>query len=429
VLLDTCISPNFFGLYKLILLNTLTEYWLRGGRGSTKSSFISIILILAIIKEPDANVIVFRRFDNEVRDSVFGQLKWAINKLQVDHLFKFYVSPFKIIYEPTGQMIIFKGADNPKKIKSINLGTGYIKYAWFEECDQFGGMEEIRNILQSIFRGTTKRQVAFYSYNPPKSARSWVNAETRVYKPGRTVHFSDYRDVPREWLGDTFIANALHLKETNEEAYDHEYLGLETGTGLEVFNNITIRPITDKEISYFDRIGQGLDFGFTADPLAFEQAQVDLKKKQVYIFFEISGIGIKNRAFTEMLSEEQKAEVTMADKAEPKSIAEMHDDYDMNIIAAEKYPGSVEHGIKYMQDLEEIIIDPVRCPRAAKEFTNYALNVTRYGEVITKYPDKDNHTIDAMRYLLSLQIIANKVEKRKSKFKVRNIPTVSRWGK
>jgi len=429
VALSTCISPNFFELYKLILLNKLTEYWLRGGRGSTKSSFISIILILAIIKEPDANVIVFRRFDNEVRDSVFGQLKWAINKLQVDHLFKFYVSPFKIIYEPTGQMIIFKGADNPKKIKSINLGTGYIKYAWFEECDQFGGMEEIRNILQSIFRGTTKRQIAFYSYNPPKSARSWVNAETRLAKKGRTVHFSDYREVPPEWLGDTFIENALHLKGVNEEAYNHEYLGLETGTGLEVFSNVTLRPITDKEISYFDRIGQGLDFGYASDPLAFEQAQVDLKKKKIYLFDEISGVGIKNNVFAGKLSPEQLAEVTMADKAEPKSIDELHDDYGMNIFGAEKPPGSVEHGIKYMQDLEEIIIDPVRCPRAATEFVNYALNVTRYGDVISKYPDKDNHTIDAMRYLLSLQIIAAKVEKRKNKWKVRNIPTVSRWGK
>jgi PBSX family phage terminase large subunit len=331
------------------------------------------------------------------------------------------------VYEPTGQMIIFKGADNPKKIKSINLGTGYIKYAWFEEVDQFGGMEEIRNILQSIFRGTTKRQVAFYSYNPPKSARSWVNAETRVYKEGRRVHFSDYRDVPKHWLGSTFIDNALHLKSINEEAYNHEYLGLETGTGLEVFNNVTIRPITDKEISYFDRIGQGLDFGYTNDPLAFEQAQVDIKKKRVYIFFEISGVKIKNRVFAERLSDDQKAELTMADMANPKDIDDLHDEYNMNIIGAEKYPGSVDHGTKYLADLEEIIIDPVRCPRAATEFVNYALNVDRQGKPISKYPDKDNHTIDAMRYLLSLQIIAAKIEKRKNKFKVRNIPTISRW--
>ena len=429
VALSTCISPNFFELYKLILLNKLTEYWLRGGRGSTKSSFISIILILAIIKEPDANVIVFRRFDNEVRDSVFGQLKWAINKLQVGHLFKFYVSPFKIIYEPTGQMIIFKGADNPKKIKSINLGTGYIKYAWFEECDQFGGMGEIRNILQSIFRGTNKKQIAFYSYNPPKSARSWVNAETRVFKQGRKVHFSDYRDVPPEWLGETFIENALHLKDINEEAYNHEYLGLETGTGLEVFSNVTLRPISDKEMECFDNISQGLDFGYTSDPLCFEQMHIDNTRKKIYIFFEISGVGIKNSKFASMLTEDQRTTLTLADKASPKDIDELREDYNLNIIGADKPPGSRDYGTKWLQDLEEIIIDPIRCPLAAQEFVNYALQVTRYGEVISKYPDKADHSIDCTRYSCSLSIIQARVEKRKNKWKVRNIPTVSRWGK
>ena len=170
--LSEAIAPSFYSVHKTLKEGKNTEYWLRGGRGSCKSSFSSIELILAVMQEPDANVVVFRRFENEIRDSVFGQLRWAANKLGVAHLFKFNVSPFKITYVPTGQVIMFKGADNPQKIKSINLGTGYIKYAWFEEVDQFAGMEEIRNILQSIFRGTTKKQIAFYSYNPPKSSRS-----------------------------------------------------------------------------------------------------------------------------------------------------------------------------------------------------------------------------------------------------------------
>lgn len=425
--ISKCISPNFFDVHKELRANVKTEYWLRGGRGSTKSSFTSVELILAIIKDKEANAVVFRRFENEIRDSVFGQLKWAVNKLGVEAHFKFYVSPFKIVYEPTGQVIIFKGADNPQKIKSINLGTGYIKYAWFEEVDQFSGMEEIRNILQSIFRGTTKKQIAFYSYNPPKSARSWVNAETKILKKNRLVHYSDYRDVPKDWLGETFIANAEHLKEINEEAYNHEYLGLETGTGLEVFNNVTLRPITDKEIAEFDHVYQGMDFGYAADPLAFEQFHFDNKKKRLYMFFEISGIGIKNSQFANLLSPEQLAEVTLADKAEPKSIDELRDDYRMNIIGAEKAPGSVEHGIKYLQDLEEIIIDPNRAPLAAAEFVNYALDVNRYGDVISKYPDKDNHSIDALRYGCSLQIRDAKVNKRKNKFKIRAIPTVNRW--
>jgi PBSX family phage terminase large subunit len=425
--LKECISPAFYDTHKELKSKEVTELWLRGGRGSTKSSFISIECILDIIKDPESNGVVFRRFENEIRDSVFGQLQWAAHKLGVDHLFKFQVSPFKVIYQPTGQVILFKGADNPKKIKSIKLPTGYMKFAWFEEVDQFSGMEEIRNILQSIFRGTTKHQIAYYSYNPPKSARSWVNEESKVPKKGRSVHYSDYRSVPPEWLGETFIANAEHLKETNEDAYNHEYLGLETGTGLEVFNNVTVRPITDKEIQYFDHRYQGIDFGYAADPLWFGESHFDAKKRRLYIFFEISGVLMKNSQFAGKLSPDQLAEVTMADAAEPKSIDELRDDHNMNIYPAQKTPGSVEHGIKWLQDLEEIIIDPLRCPLAAKEYVNYALDVNRFGDVISKYPDKDNHSIDGTRYMMSLQIKQAKLEKRKNKFKVRMIPTISRW--
>lgn len=427
VSLKDCIAPNFYDLHKTLKKDSQSECWLRGGRGSCKSSFLSIEIVLAILRDPEANAVIFRRFENEIRDTVFGQMQWAINKLGVDHLFRSYTSPFKLLYEPTGQVILFKGADNPKKLKSTKLAKGYLKIGWWEEVDQFAGMEEIRNIQQSVFRGTTKKQIAFFSYNPPKSARSWVNAETKITKPGRIVHYSTYLEVPPQWLGKTFLDNAAHLKEVNEEAYNHEYLGQETGTGLEVFNNVTLRPITDKEISYFDSRSQGLDFGYAADPLCFEEGHFDAKKKRLYLFFEISGTGIKNATFASMLSEMQRLEVTMADSSEPKSIDELRDEHRVNVVPAEKAPGSVEHGIKYLQDLEEIIIDPVRCPLASREFINYALLTDRWGETISKYPDQDNHSIDACRYLLSMQITQAKIERKKGKFKTQRVPTISRW--
>lgn len=427
VSLKDCIAPSFYDLHKELKKDYITELWCKGGRGSTKSSFDSVEAVLMILNDPQAHGVCFRRFENEVRDSVFAQLEWATYKLGVNHLFKFITSPFKITYLKTGQVILFKGADNPKKVKSIKIPFGYIKWCWFEEVAQFGGMTEIRNIMQSIFRGTTKHQIAMFSYNPPKTARSWVNVESKIHKPGRVVHTSDYRDVPKDWLGEKFLADAEHLKLVNEAAYRHEYLGEETGTDLEVFNNVTLRTITDKEISYFDHRSQGLDFGYAADPLWFGEGHFDNKKKILYLFFEIAGIGIKNSKLAASLSAEQLAEVTMADSAEPKSIAELRDDYGMNVFPVEKAPGSVDHGIKYLQDLEEIIIDPVRCPLAATEFINYALNVDRYGETINKYPDKDNHSIDGARYLLSLNIKQYKIEKRKNKFKIRPIPILSRW--
>ena len=428
VKLTECIAPSFYGLHKQFKKGEDNEYWLRGGRGSTKSSFTSIEIILGMMQDGEANAVAFRRFENEVRDSVFGQLQWAIAKLGVDHLWRAYVSPFKLMYEPTGQVIVFKGADNPKKIKSIKLKKGYLKYAWFEEVDQFAGMAEIRNMQQSILRGTNKRQVSVFSYNPPKSSRSWANAESKLHKPGRIVHYSDYRTVPPDWLGEVFLVNAEHLQKTDKDAYDHEYLGKETGTGLEVFTNVTLRPISSKEISYFDHRNQGLDFGYTVDPTCFEEGHFDAKKKRLYLFSEIQGIRITNAQLAARMTSDQRAEVTMTDPAEPKSIDELRDEHKVNVVGADKAPGSVDFGIKYLQDLEEIIIDASRCPLAAHEFINYALDVNRQGETISKYPDKDNHSIDAVRYMMSKHILDARKERRKSKFKTnRLLPVLNRW--
>lgn len=398
--LTDAIAPSFYGLHHEIKENKYTEYWLKGGRGSTKSTFISIEILLGIINDPDANAVVFRRHDIQLRETVYGQFEWSANKLGIAHHFKFQVSPMQIIYVPTGQKIVFKGADDPSRIKSINLGRGYIKYAWFEEIDQFGGMSEIRNILQSLFRGGNKTRNSFYSFNPPKSARSWVNREVKLSKPGRRVHHSTYLTVPKEWLGEIFIAEAEHLKKTNENAYRHEYLGEEVGTGLEVFTNVTLRKITDAEIAIFDSFRQGLDFGFAIDPLAFERLHFQRGKRRLIFVDEISGINLFNRDFYENLAQKgYENESTAADSAEPKSIAELKD-MGMNIYGARKGPGSVEHGIKFLQGLDEIIIDPERNPLAAKEFINYSLEVNRQGDVISRFPDADNHTIDATRYAL-----------------------------
>lgn len=391
VKLDELISPNFYSLHQEIKSNNYDEIWLKGGRGSTKSSFISIELILMLLKDKDFNAIVMRRYSNELRDTVFGQLEWAILKMELGNLFKFQYAPMQIIYIPTGQKILFKGADNPSKLKSINIGKGHIMAVWMEEVAYFSGMDSIRNIVQSLFRGEEKKRISFYSYNPPKSSRSWVNQEVTIPKLNRLVHHSDYENVPRAWLGERFLADAAHLRKTNENAYKHEYLGEEVGTGLEVFNNVHLREITDKEINQFGQIRQGVDWGYAVDPLCFERMNYNRKKRALHVFNEISGINLFNRVFYEK-AKRFSLILTTADSAEPKSIDEVKS-YGMNIVGAKKGPGSVESGVKFLQDMETIIIDPARCPLAAREFINYALDTDRNGIIKSKFPDKDNHCL------------------------------------
>jgi PBSX family phage terminase large subunit len=387
--LTSLISPNFYELHLDIRDGRHDEYWLKGGRGSTKSTFASTEIVLGLIADPDANAIVFRRYSNELRDTVYGQFVWTITRMGLEDEFKFQYAPMQIILEETGQKIVFKGADNPKKIKSLNLGKGYVKYAWFEEVDQFAGMPEIRNIIQSLFRGEDHRRISIYSYNPPKSGRSWVNQEVKIRKPGRIVHHSTYHDVPREWVGERFIHEAEHLQQTNPVAYAHEYDGEEVGTGLEVFTNLEIREIDDDEIARFDRIRQGLDFGFAVDPAAFNRMHYDRTRARLYIFAEVSGIGLSNPDLWAHIKPYNDQETT-ADSAEPKSIDELRR-LGMRIRGAKKGPDSVGFGMRKLQALNAIIIDPSRCPRAAHEFQNYAHERLRSGEVRSDYPDKNNH--------------------------------------
>ncbi|MCK5129980.1 MAG: phage terminase large subunit, partial [Clostridiales bacterium] len=200
------------------------EYFLGGGRGSCKSSFVSIMIILGMMRNKNANAVALKKVKETLRESVFEQLLWAIDILGVTSYWDSCVSPMRITYLPTGQKILFRGVDNPKKVRSGKLARGYFKYIWYEELDEFCGMEEIRVVNQTFMRGGEKPQV-FYSYNPPRSTSSWVNMEVLVSKESRLYHASDYLSVPRAWLGEAFILEAEHLRSVNLPAYQHEYLG------------------------------------------------------------------------------------------------------------------------------------------------------------------------------------------------------------
>ena len=258
-------------------------------------------------------------------------------------------------------------------------------------------MEEIRTINQSLIRGGG-RFCVFYSYNPPKSRRNWINGEVTQESPNRLVHHSTYLDVPREWLGDAFFVDAEHLKKVRPDIYGHEYLGEVTGTGGEVFRNITARRITDDEIKTFDNVSRGIDWGYAADPFAYTVNHYDKTRKRLYIYFEIYKKGISNRKAAEYIKAENKGnKVIICDSAEPKSIAEVTE-YGLRVAGAKKGPDSVEYGVKWLQDLEEIIIDRERCPNTFKEFNGYELESDGNDGFKARYPDKDNHLIDAVRY-------------------------------
>lgn len=396
------LARPFWDLYDDIKAGAHAEYWLKGGRGSTKSSFISIAILMGLLRDPLANAIVYRRVGNTLRDSVYAQFVWAIDMLEIAPWFVFRISPMEILYKPTGQRILFRGADDPMKSKSIKLTKGYFKYLWFEELSEFRGMEDVRTIKQSAFRGVGSA-CTLYSYNPPKSANAWVNGEALRQAPGRLVHESTYLDVPGEWLGGAFLDEAEALRQTNERAWRNEYLGEVTGLGGAVFENLTLREIADSEIQTFGATYCGLDFGWFPDPAHFARCAYDPARRRLFVYGELRAVKTNNEDLFKLLRERMKLradEEIIADSAEPKSIADLRS-YGARCTGAAKGPGSVRTRMRWMQGLSEIVIDPARCPETAREFSQYEYERTADGNFIDAYPDANNHAIDAVGYALN----------------------------
>ena len=352
-------------------------------------------------KNPDMHGLVLRKYGNTLKDSVYNQIIWAIDMLGLSKEFKATISPMQIIYLPTGQTIYFRGLDDRLKLKSIKPKFGYIGIIWFEELDQFSGAEEVRSVEQSATRGGNKFYV-FKSFNPPISVSNWANKYVLEDKPDRIVIKSDYLSVPSEWLGQKFLDDAEHLKKTNERAYQHEYLGIPVGTGGNVFDNVVEQTITEDDIKTFGTILHGVDWGYYPDPYAYVRCAWDPARRRLFIYDEYrcnkksnaeTAEELKNRGVT-------SGDLIMCDLAEKKSVADYRA-YGLLARGAEKGPGSVDYSTKWLQSLKEIIIDKKRCPKTYEEFIEYEYERTKDGEIISGYPDKNNHSIDAVRYATS----------------------------
>lgn len=413
------IAPVYYPLHEDVLSGKHTFYNLPGGRGSCKSSFVSLEIVSGIMADQsgESSAIVFRLVAGTMRESVYAQIAWAIDVLDVNHLWRGTVSPMRWEFIPTGAQIIFRGLDDSSKLKSIKPTKGRFKYIWFEEFSELPGENTMRSVLQSVMRGGETFTV-FRSFNPPISKANWANVY--IAQPDErsiTLH-TDYRQIPADWLGDAFILEAERLQTINEQAYRHEYLGEAIGSGGDVFPNLEIRTITDEEIDMMENIYHGLDFGFAVDPACFIRVAYDRKHETVYLLDEIYVRKCSNKALAEkiraknyperlayspLFHETYKEELRITcDCAEPKSIADMNE-LGFKASPCHKRPGCVEYRVKWLQH-RKIVIDPKRTPEAHREFVNYEYATDKDGNFLSILPDKDNHAIDATAYALNRPI-------------------------
>ena len=396
------IKPSFYSVARATMNPEILHIACKGGRGSGKSSDIAILLTI-LIKAFPVNAVCIRKTDNTLEQSVYEQLKWAISELGLTSEFKFNKSPLRITYVPRGNYIVFRGAQNPERIKSLKDSRFPFAIGWIEELAEFKTEDEVKTITNSLLRGELADGLFykfFYSYNPPKRKHSWVNKkyESRFQPENTFVHASTYKDNP--FIAKEFIEEAEATRERSEKRYRWEYLGEAIGSGVAPFENLVFRKITDEEIARFDNIRQGNDFGYANDPLAFVRWHYDKKKRVIYAIDEIFGVKISNRELAERIREKgYQSQMITCDSAEPKSIDELKLQLNIPLVqGAKKGPDSREYGERWLDDLDAIVIDPGRTPNIAREFESADYAVDRDGNPKPKLEEVNDHTIDATRY-------------------------------
>lgn len=395
-------APAFWPVHRQVKEGTVRELVLQGGRGSCKSSYASLELVLWLLAHPRCHGAALRKVGRTLRGSVYTQLCWAVDMLGLAGRFSRTTSPMELTYLPTGQKILCLGMDDAGKLKSLKPPFGYIGAVWFEELDQFDGPGQVRSAEQSLLRGG-EEFLTIKSFNPPASARSWANRYALESREGKLVHHSDYRSVPPEWLGPRFLADAEHLQAVDPTAYRHEYLGEAVGSGTQVFTNLRLEPIPADVRAGFERLLHGVDWGWYPDPWAYNGCSYDAARRILYIYDEATRHRASNAETAALLLEKEvcadpeREEWLTADSAEEKSCG----DYraaGLPCRRAEKGPGSVRAGMKWLQSLACIWIDPAACPDTAREFGEYEYQRDKSGQILEGYPDENNHHIDAVRY-------------------------------
>ncbi|MDN0191176.1 MULTISPECIES: PBSX family phage terminase large subunit [unclassified Bacillus (in: firmicutes)] len=371
----------------------------KGGRGSKKSTTTALNIIYRMMQFPQANTLVVRKVFKDHKDSTYAQLKWAIRRLRVEHLWEWTKSPLEIRYKPTGQKILFRGLDDPMSVTSITVDVGYLCWAWFEETYQILNEDDFNKVDMSI-RGELPpgyfKQITL-SFNP-WNEKHWLKRRFFDVQDNNILALTTNYKC-NEFLGDDDRQLFDWMKKNNLRRYKIEGLGEWGIAEGAIFTNWREFAFDRFEIAKREGIKSafGLDFGFTTDPSALACSLVDIKNRELYIFDEMYKPGLLNNEIAETITDMgYRKELIIADSAEQKSIAELRKYGLKKIKPAEKGPDSIKAGIQFLQQFT-IFIHP-KCSNAAMEFSNYVWDKNKDGKLINKPVDEYNHFIDALRY-------------------------------
>ena len=405
------------------------EIIIQGSKSSKKSKTAALRWMKLLKQYPRACLLATRDTEKTIRDSVYADLKWAAKRIKTYDEWDFIKSPLESTNKLTGQKIFFRGLDDWQKIASITIDDPNLVlcWVWFEEAFEIEKKDTYDKVRMSI-RG--KMPAGYFNQslatlNPWSDQHFIVKKITSKLTPDEKILEEKGKQEIIVEDEQEFIYNGKKVKEkvsqllmiTNyklnefldikdyarfEQKKKEDYEDYKTsGLGMPgiskglIFRNWRVEN-TEKYKNTFELIRRGLDFGYSSDPSAFLQFNVNLKTKQIVVFDEFGAIELTN----EMLANELKKRIEpyaliKADAAEPKSIAELNN-LGINAIPAQKGPDSVLHGIKWLKGFE-IIVDP-KCKGLIEELSLYRWKVDKLDNPLNIPEDKNNHYIDALRY-------------------------------
>lgn len=373
-----------------------TEVWY-GGASSGKSHGVVQKVVLKSLKKwsTPRKVLWMRKVDRTIQDSIFTDVIDCLSSWQILPLCKVNKSN-RTIHLPNGAVFLFKGMDDPEKIKSIKGLSDVV----MEEASEFNHNDYTQLTLRLREPKHKARQI-FCMFNPVSKLNwtytTWFDPNADYDKDRVAIHQSTYKD--NKFLDADNIKTIEDLKNTNPAYYKIYTLGEFATLDKLIFPYFETRrlnPDDPKLRSLTDYFG--LDYGFINDPSAFMHIKLDMQSKKLYVMDEFVKKGLLNNQLAQQIkSMGYSKEVITADSAEKKSIAEMRRDGIYRIRPALKGPDSIIQGIQFLQQFDWIVDD--RCVKTIEELQNYTYIKDKKTDEYTNKPiDAYNHCIDAIRY-------------------------------
>jgi len=350
---------------------------------------------------------VLRKVGATVRDSVFADVQATLSYFGILNMCKINMSAFRIEL-PNGAEFIFKGMDNPEKIKSIKGISDVV----MEEASEFT-LDDYTQLTLRLRDKAHKQKQIYLMFNPVSKA-NWVYNAFFVKKPKNTVVYqTTYKD--NRFLDALTRENIEELANRNEAYYKIYALGEFATLDKLVFPKYTKALLNKDDLrhitSYF-----GLDYGFINDPSAFMHVKIDDDRKRLYVVEEYVKKGLTNDKIAESITAFGYAkEQIRADSAEKKSNQELRNLGISRVIDVKKGAGSVMQGIQYLLQYEWIVDE--RCVKTIEELENYTWKKDKAtNEYINEPVDSYNHCLDAIRYAIQDKITKSKIKTFKGGF-------------